>query len=276
MYQYYGNLAWNYTPLTYHINYKPTTNTWNLGNLSNANFNDCNNDILWIVKTSGGSVGKDMHVFKGKNIETLNKFLLDKLNPEKMGKTAIKNKNGEIISNFNYNAVIQAYIDKPLLYNGKYKFDLRIYTLIAATNPCILFYYRGKQRLCATEYSNNIDFNDINYKFSHLTNCKIQRKHADFDSQNSTTNGNSMLNDWDTLIRWFYNISVIQKKFSKDWFGPEYKNRDIDSITINDIRNIVDKKCKKLCKIAYNCVGTLLMIILNIKDMVSFVSMELI
>ena len=257
MYQYYGNIAWEFTPLTYNINYMPNKNAWDLKNLMDGGngFTGYDKDSLWVIKLSAGKFGNNINIFKGNSIEKLNEFLLMKYGPETLVKSNQKHKLGQSNVDYNCHAVIQKYIDKPLLYNGKYKFDLRIYTLVASTNPCLLFYYKGKQRICATEYSNNINFDNDNYMYSHLTNCKIQRKHINYDSQKSTTNGNSMLNDWDTFIEWFYNISVIQKKFNKNWFPHPYRNKSIDSLTIKDIQNIVDIKCKELCKIAYNCVG---------------------
>ncbi|KAI8500344.1 protein-glycine ligase, elongating [Branchiostoma belcheri] len=60
--------------------------------------------------------------------------------------------------------VIQRYVNKPLLLDGK-KFDIRVYMLIACTNPFVVMYHPGYARLCTQDYSAD----DLNIT-AHLTN----------------------------------------------------------------------------------------------------------
>ena len=253
IYGYYNKYAWDVTPLTYHIKYNENNKSWNLNYLKNI-MSQYNKNSLWVVKSSIGSLGEEVHVFKGNNIDKLNTFLLDKFDVSQW-----KNNGMDWFGDncYFYSAILQEYIDKPLLYKGKFKFDLRVYTLVATTNPCLLFFHKGKMRICGVEYKDISKYSNNNndYMYGHLTNCKIQRSHKDYNSLNSTINGETMLNDWDNTIKFFHDLCVNQKYFNINWYPKEYRNKDINSLTLNDIENIVHTKCKEVIKLTYDCVA---------------------
>lgn len=77
--------------------------------------------------------------------------------------------------------VCQLYIREPLLLDG-YKFDLRVYALIASIDPlCIFVYNEGLVRLATAQYERPRHANIAN-KFMHLTNYSIN-KHSSGYSQ---------------------------------------------------------------------------------------------
>jgi len=65
--------------------------------------------------------------------------------------------------------VAQRYIMNPLLLDGR-KFDLRVFALIACTNPVVAFYHYGGARVCGEKYSN-----DIESPRAHLSNQSFQK-----------------------------------------------------------------------------------------------------
>ncbi|CAG9327183.1 unnamed protein product [Blepharisma stoltei] len=73
--------------------------------------------------------------------------------------------------------IIQKYLDRPYLIN-KRKFDIRLYTLVTATNGIIqaYFYQEGYLRTACKEYSPK----NLDNKFIHLTNDAVQKKSEDY------------------------------------------------------------------------------------------------
>jgi len=70
--------------------------------------------------------------------------------------------------------VIQKYIDRPLLYQGR-KFDLRAWVLLTPRLE-IFLYKEGVCRMCSVEY-NESNYNDV---YAHLSNNCLQEKHSNF------------------------------------------------------------------------------------------------
>ncbi|CAD7976228.1 unnamed protein product [Amoebophrya sp. A25] len=67
--------------------------------------------------------------------------------------------------------IVQLYIERPLLVRGR-KFDVRMYLLIARTEPFLSFYCPvGYCRLCVNAYKSN-NFDDVTM---HLTNQAVQK-----------------------------------------------------------------------------------------------------
>lgn len=83
----------------------------------------------------------------------------------------------------NQDRIIQKYIEKPLLIDGKYKFDLRIWVLVSSTSPMIVYMFpKYYLRLCPEEYSPLHQ----NPK-SHLTNYSLNKGYF-MDSGQSVIN----------------------------------------------------------------------------------------
>ena len=103
--------------------------------------------------------------------------------------------------------IIQRYLNKPLLWDKYYKFDIRIYALLATTNPCILFYKFVKVRICASKFEElklenpvddvsdddaeqkQIDITDKQELSKHISNSTLSRANKEFDRKTSTING---------------------------------------------------------------------------------------
>jgi hypothetical protein len=76
--------------------------------------------------------------------------------------------------------VAQRYVLKPYLIDD-YKFDLRIYFLVAGTDPLRLFVYKeGMARLATSNYTAP-GRDNINNMFMHLTNYAINKFNKDFE-----------------------------------------------------------------------------------------------
>lgn len=79
--------------------------------------------------------------------------------------------------------IIQEYIEKPLLLNGR-KFDIRVYCLIARTDPALWFFHSGYCKVALEPY--HVDGSrplDLNNLFAHLTNASIQKQHPEYKNQ---------------------------------------------------------------------------------------------
>ena len=119
------------------------------------NYDDILNNLdqkkLWILKPESSYGGKGIIVFK---------------------------KKADIISYPKSGFVIQRYIS-PYLIDG-FKFDFRIYLLIKNLNPLSLFIYKdGIARFCSEKY----DINNLENKYSHLTNVSINCQNVQATSE---------------------------------------------------------------------------------------------
>ena len=79
--------------------------------------------------------------------------------------------------NFKYrtqNVILQKYIEKPFLYNGR-KFDCRVWVLITHHMKVYMF-KEGHLKTCSTRYDNNSQS-----KIVHITNYCMQKNHDDFN-----------------------------------------------------------------------------------------------
>merc|ERR1712129_424504 len=133
-------------------------------------------------------------------------------------------------------------IDKPLLFNKNYKFDLRVYSLVASADPSILFYHFGKMRVCGVKYDNLRLVDEANAQqimanddllFGHLSNCKVQRSHASYDAMSSSIQGQTMLNDWNAFVEFMYDLSVKKKMFVLEWFERFAHKMETNELTMD-------------------------------------------
>jgi tubulin polyglutamylase TTLL6/13 len=83
--------------------------------------------------------------------------------------------------------VVQRYMHKPYLIDG-YKFDLRIYVLLAGVNPLRIFLYKeGLARFATVPYESPQPSNLSNL-FMHLTNYAINKDNENFVPNTSENN----------------------------------------------------------------------------------------
>jgi len=100
--------------------------------------------------------------------------------------------------------VLQRFICNPLLWNNKFKWDFRVYVLVACADPVTVYLHRGKGRLCVVPY-NTEDFSDVN---SFLTNAHIQKKHKDMNWKTTSVHGNKLVALWPELIEFFRSLAA--------------------------------------------------------------------
>ena len=119
--------------------------------LPQSNINGSEN--LWIVKPAGLSRGRDIKLVK-KYVEILSHCIPHKAKSNMW--------------------VIQKYIEKPWLYNGK-KFDFRVWVVVPSWNPFQVYVYDE----CYVRLSSaNFCLENFSDKFAHLTNDSINKKNT--------------------------------------------------------------------------------------------------
>ncbi|XP_035697819.1 protein polyglycylase TTLL10-like [Branchiostoma floridae] len=132
--------------------------------------------------------------------------------------------------------IIQRYVNKPLLLDGK-KFDIRVYMLIACTNPYVVMYHPGYVRLCVQDYSAE----DLNVT-AHLTNQWIQKKDPNYEEvKDETVWSMEHLNDYinETL--------ADDKGLPQDWVfnGLTRRMKDIMLHCFHSVRHKIQ------CRLGY-------------------------
>ncbi|GKT32333.1 Tubulin-tyrosine ligase/Tubulin polyglutamylase like protein, partial [Aduncisulcus paluster] len=91
------------------------------------------------------------------------------------------------------NALVQHYIDNPLLVNG-YKFDLRIYVFVTSYEPLRAYIYKeGLARFATEKYS--CDKSTRRHLYMHLTNYSLNKGREKFVEPDSAT-GDEMSSKW--------------------------------------------------------------------------------
>ena len=80
--------------------------------------------------------------------------------------------------------VIQRYIKNPLLID-KLKFDLRIYVLMAGTDPLRLYIYHDGLTRFATEEYQEPTYENLNCSYIHLTNYSLNKNNPKYVFNNS-------------------------------------------------------------------------------------------
>jgi hypothetical protein len=158
-------------------------------------------NVLFVKKLGFGS-------HRGEGVFVLNRTEEDSLNDEYDG--------GKKCGNVTTNYQMQQYIYNPLLVSAKgkdYKFDFRIYMLIASTNPLILYYHDGFLRVSLCAYD---PFSEE--KCAHLTNTDIS-KSIFKETGNGTYNGmtqeelrNFQMWNFTKLQDYLYETGKIQDK----------------------------------------------------------------
>ena len=92
-------------------------------------------------------------------------------------------KNGELCGQVNKSTIVQTYIYNPLLLDG-YKFDFRVYMVIASTNPMAVYYHDGFLRVSLHPYDVTSEDKSI-----HLTNTALSSNIFDIAKKEGTYKG---------------------------------------------------------------------------------------
>eukprot|EP01083_Nonionella_stella_P031342 85830_1 len=284
MYDYYGERAWTYTPHTLYVSYNASTKQWNTSHDSHQDLKSVFNGV-WITKTSTGSLGKSMYLFSGNSMQSLNAFLETNYTA-KMERLIHKSKRYKNLRNYELyinpqastllnSVIIQKYLNKPLLFDRFYKFDIRIYALLATTNPSVLFYKFVKLRICASKYNDlllenpmdsvNSDEDDEEKEMNitdraelskHISNSTMARGTKGFDKRSSTINGRATLSDYNGFVAFMYDMAVNKKQFDIEWFETEEyktlytKNR----LSLHHMERIIDMKLSNALSVVYDAV----------------------
>ena len=134
-----------------------------------------------------------------------------------------------------YSLVISKYIADPFLVDNKYKNDLRVYVLVAKTNPCICFFHGGKMRLSAHKYIKS-EIGTNKGMYANITNAHIQKTHSKFEGTNYKTNNTNIVFDWDETIDYIYKIGI--KQFDKHFYPSNMSYNKIQNLSRNEFKKI--------------------------------------
>jgi len=131
----------------------------------------------------------------------------------------------------NADAVVQTYVDRPLLIDAK-KFDLRIYALVVSCDPLRIYVYKeGLVRLCVEEYQCPTRGN-LDNAYMHLTNYAVN-KHSDgyVESNDPADEGSCSKRSLSWLMEW---LTV----HSGDPMTPVMVWRDISDVIVKTLISI--------------------------------------
>ena len=261
LHQYYGDSAWKITPRTLCCHWNETTKSWTMSSDLESLIESSPPNQVWITKSNCGSKGKSVKIFRGNSTESFRKYLAKYHRKRDWGPKQ------RSLKQYDCNAmIVQQYVDRPLLFNDAFKFDLRVYALVATTNPCVLLYHIGKMRVCGVKYTDLSTANDDDAKnmmesddflAAHLSNAYVQRKRnqkIQSDDPPQEESPTDPLIDWNGFVQFLYGMAVKRKQFGLDWF-EKYQyiyDGEIDKMTIEDIRDLVDLKCRRILGEAYS------------------------
>ncbi|KAJ3309257.1 putative tubulin polyglutamylase ttll1 [Boothiomyces sp. JEL0838] len=141
------------------------------------------------------------------------------------------------MQNFSYangrdSYVVSKYIDNPLLIGSK-KFDLRLYVLVTCWKPLIAYKHElGFARFCAVKY--NMDAEELDNNFMHLTNVSIQKYGDDYNEINGG--------------KWAFHNLILYLTATRGKLATQKMLHEIDSIFIHSLKAvqslmISDKHC---------------------------------
>jgi hypothetical protein len=128
---------------------------------------------LWIYKPSSSNRGRGVRVVQG-GAELYE--LLHEYHPQAIDRQGNTLTQRGANSSSSYlttpgRGIIQEYLMRPLLVEG-FKFDLRVYMLVASVDPFIAYYHPGYCRRTLKQYS--LDPSTLSDPIIHLSNTSIQ------------------------------------------------------------------------------------------------------
>merc|ERR1719150_2381388 len=124
-------------------------------------------------------------------------------------------------------------------------------------------------RVCGVKYNDLSKVNDDDMKemmdgeellYGHISNCKIQRSHNEYDHTSSSIEGQTMLNDWDSFIKFMYDVAIKKKQFGDNKWFEKYQfiyNGDINKMTLEDMKDLINIKCSRLLSQLYSASKTI-------------------
>ena len=164
LHRYYGDSAWKITPRTLWCHWNETSKSWTIPSDLESVIESYPPNRVWITKSSFGSLGSGIRLYRGNTAESFRKFISDQYQPDRWPESLAR-KGWVNTANLDIKClIVQQYVDRPLLFNESFKFDLRVYALIATTNPCVLLYHIGKMRVCGVKYTDLSRANDDDAK----------------------------------------------------------------------------------------------------------------
>lgn len=101
----------------------------------------------------------------------------------------------------------QIYIHRPFLIDG-FKFDLRMYVLVASCNPLRIYVYNeGLARFATRKYE--LSGNNLHLKYMHLTNYSVNKNSSTYviDDNEGSKRKLSTIHDW--LVNHNYNAAKV-------------------------------------------------------------------
>ena len=128
--------------------------------------------------------------------------------------------------------ILQKYIEKPLLYNGR-KFDTRFWVLLTHKMEIYLF---KEGHLKATSFNFSLENTDL---YVHLTNYSVQKYSDKFQKYEE---GNEIsLNELQNSLNSFYKLNVDLRKE----IIPKIKN--IILLSLNSVRKLINRYNREKC-----------------------------
>jgi len=128
--------------------------------------------------------------------------------------------------------ILQKYIERPLLYNGR-KFDMRIWVLLTHKMEIYLF---KEGHLKATSFNYSVESNDL---YIHLTNYSVQKYSKNFEKFEY---GNEIsFDEFQSSLNKYYNLNIDVRKD----ILPKIKN--IIVLSMESVKKLINKYNRKKC-----------------------------
>lgn len=196
-----------------------------------------NNTIprIWILKPSTGSCGRGISILELYPENCQDKKVLEEEIDRRLTDVVNSHKNET-----SPEIIVQAYITNPLLYKG-YKFDFRVYLMIASVKkPYIALYTKkGYLRVCSDTYDSN--FKNRN---AHITNFHVQRDHPLYDPETDSIQGRTTRVEYNDFIKYLISVNFTDN-FTKEEIESvkeDFNGVDNDEFERKKVAALLDKR----------------------------------